>query len=648
MSDIIPISAAAPRIENEQVALIVNERNYNVDLQPGHNFQAFQTAVEQLKTFVPQLCSALNLGEPVATVDGWKPLLDRFDSQVRIGDKPVVVATLFGPTGAGKSAIFRMLTGIPVPSGNRVRPMTYGCVAAVPLGIHEIDQVRKVFPSHEVEELTDLEHLGRKESNVRDILFYTKYEGGADGDLPLILVDVPDINSIETSNWGRAWRVLERAELVVFVTTSGQYGDNRSVKALEECCGLAAHLAIVLTQILPGQLPQIIWDDLIANKTAGEGFSQYRSGGRTTRRKFLESASVYWSPIQINDPPRLEEIRPLRDGTPQLTSLLRGIEAEQLVLKGLQEPASKVAKAVRRLLSESETQKTQMTDNLKKAEEILPSTAAKIAGGQYPIGKVLELILRECASSRTRVERILMTPVMWVSVGFVKIAKGVVKTLSGWLQTVEETGGVRDQMALEREKRHCGAEELVDRWRSLFPGEAGNGILKAINTRKVVDQLNEQPLPEVMTGWETSVIEETRKWVSEHPWYARVLPAVASTLGIAGLTAIAVDLCTGGLGTIGVITAAAGGNMAAAILLEQFRRLKLTRVVKSADVAWCKQRTEELTRHLHEHLFTPLFHPWQEILVGLDRMPRDECRKACEAIEQLIASPPAGRETAHE
>ena len=48
------------------------------------------------------------------------------------GANLALVATLYGPTGAGKSTLCRLLTGVPVPAGDDVRPVSYASVVIVP------------------------------------------------------------------------------------------------------------------------------------------------------------------------------------------------------------------------------------------------------------------------------------------------------------------------------------------------------------------------------------------------------------------------------------------------------------------------------------------------------------------------------------
>ena len=62
---------------------------------------SFLDSTDRLATLVPELLHLLGEKEEVPT--GWKALLERSGALRRQGGKLSLVATLYGPTGAGKS-----------------------------------------------------------------------------------------------------------------------------------------------------------------------------------------------------------------------------------------------------------------------------------------------------------------------------------------------------------------------------------------------------------------------------------------------------------------------------------------------------------------------------------------------------------------
>ena len=122
----------------------------------------------------------------------------RVRDRVQIGGENTVVA-FAGATGSGKSSLVNALVGEPVAEVAPTRPTT-----AEPLSVS----------GSETSEVLDWMGVGP-----RHVL------PGAFGDDSVILVDLPDLDSTEEEHRSAADRVIERADVVVFVLDPQKYAD---------------------------------------------------------------------------------------------------------------------------------------------------------------------------------------------------------------------------------------------------------------------------------------------------------------------------------------------------------------------------------------------------------------------------------------
>ena len=118
-------------------------------------------------------------------------------------DAPLVVL-LLGPTGAGKSTIFNTIADRPLSTTGVLRPTTREAVVLAAPADRELlsDGTLRAMPSDRLRFVAD-----------------------ADVDPGLVLVDAPDIDSIEHANRELADHLVEAADLAIFVTTATRYAD---------------------------------------------------------------------------------------------------------------------------------------------------------------------------------------------------------------------------------------------------------------------------------------------------------------------------------------------------------------------------------------------------------------------------------------
>ncbi|MEA2517939.1 MAG: hypothetical protein QOF49_19, partial [Chloroflexota bacterium] len=144
-------------------------------------------------------------------------------------DAPLVVL-LLGPTGAGKSTIFNTIAGHAASATGVLRPTTR--VAVVLAGPDDRATMRAGalagIPSERV-----------------------RFTGDATLPGGLVLVDAPDIDSIEHANRELADRLVEAADLAIFVTTATRYADRVPWAVLSRVRERGLPLIVVANRLPP-------------------------------------------------------------------------------------------------------------------------------------------------------------------------------------------------------------------------------------------------------------------------------------------------------------------------------------------------------------------------------------------------------------
>lgn len=154
-------------------------------------------------------------------------LLDQLDDhllpRLRELSAPAVVVVA-GSTGAGKSTLVNTLLGQEVSPAGVLRPTTREPV----LAHHPADT--ELLASHPLTE----------------ILRVVEHDAVPRG---LVLVDAPDLDSLLAANRETAHRLLEAADLWLFLTTAARYGDALPWDALVQAAERGTSVAMVLNRV---------------------------------------------------------------------------------------------------------------------------------------------------------------------------------------------------------------------------------------------------------------------------------------------------------------------------------------------------------------------------------------------------------------
>jgi hypothetical protein len=144
----------------------------------------------------------------------------------------VVVA---GSTGAGKSTLVNSLLGAEVSQAGVLRPTTRR-----PVLVHNPDDA-DLLSAHPL-------------IQAGDVVAHERAPRG------IALLDAPDLDSVLASNRESAHRLLEAADLWLFVTTAARYGDALPWRILEGAMERGASIAMVLNRAPADSLPTVRGD----------------------------------------------------------------------------------------------------------------------------------------------------------------------------------------------------------------------------------------------------------------------------------------------------------------------------------------------------------------------------------------------------
>ena len=600
-----------------------------------------------LEQILPDLAAWL---EPGQRLTGLEACTRRTKAWGALTGEPPLVVALYGPTGAGKSTFFRLLSGVTVPSGEQMRPMSRSCAMAVPPEWTSPERLEGVFPTADLCPLIDPSALvlpgqpaGRMHVAAAPDLV-TLGPGGAS----LLLVDTPDYNSVEAENARRAEEILLRAEILIFVLQVDSYLVARNVEELARAARLATRLVVLLTKTRDAAQAWTAWDDLCRRLAdvhgVGAPFAAKRADGKTLL-DVVRAAPVHaWG---RSEQPVLSDIVPQPGNGVQLVDLLAGYEARRVAWEGVAESAHAAAIDARRLTGLARQARASAEKRRATLAADARAAGARVAGREFPLGAVLQALVGESRSTLPDWWRVVSAPVGWLMGGMETVA-GAGGKLMGWI--ADQTGPTappgEPRDAVERRVLVQEAETLLDVWRSR--ADLKDLALDASRCARAREILLAAPLPGVSAEWENTLRHEATRWVRENPALARALPVACDALGFAGVGLLVIDLgTTGGLfgtaviaGTLGTggLVAGAAGSMG--FLGRWMGQWHLEEMLKRVDKAWREQRAADLGAHLEKHLCGAVAGQFDAVLRRADPARLAQLDQAAECLEAAARSEP--------
>lgn len=185
---------------------------------------------------------------PASLLDDVGAVAERAGSRLRLSGEHTIVA-LAGATGSGKSSLFNQLTGLELAGVGLRRPTTSWALACAwgPDGAAEILEWMGIPPRHQVSRMSMLDN-SEDDANL---------EG-------LVLLDLPDHDSTEVSHHLEVDRLVNHADLLVWVLDPQKYADaavhERYLRPLASHGDITMVVLNQIDRIAPGDRPAALAD----------------------------------------------------------------------------------------------------------------------------------------------------------------------------------------------------------------------------------------------------------------------------------------------------------------------------------------------------------------------------------------------------
>ncbi len=197
----------------------------------GSSSAVLTRMVERLEDLVDRRLALRPVGRP--SLDRATQLRDHLAGHLRVRARSLeapLVVLLLGPTGAGKSTLFNTIAGRALSPTGVLRPTTRKAVV--------------LASPDDRAALADGPLAGLDAAQVESVTDAAATPG-------LAVIDAPDIDSIEHANRAIADRLVEAADLCIFVTTATRYADRVPWNVLGRVGERGLPLVIVVNRLPP-------------------------------------------------------------------------------------------------------------------------------------------------------------------------------------------------------------------------------------------------------------------------------------------------------------------------------------------------------------------------------------------------------------
>jgi hypothetical protein len=587
----------------------------------GHALGQFNAVLDRLRAplaRVPALEAAVFAG-----TEDWRDLL-LYKLLPHFEGEGCLVAAVAGGTNTGKSTVFNLLLGRDISPVRNTAAATSRPVLAGNQERYEQCLAGRLMPEFLPQPLAHPEAVVRS-SSATETLFAVLAE-----DLPsrLVLLDTPDVDSIDRQNWEVADHIRAAGDVLIAILTGEKYKDERVVQFFQHARQAGRVILPVMNKANPGT------DFQIAREQLAE-FAQDVG---------LEDPVCFVVPHDFDIARDFSHAISGLDQDLPLREYLEQLDVAAIKTRVYRDTVQHFAERAGEFLANArvESQRLrQVVDHFEhlaqeKAQEYLPAPGAALGG----------LFHEYVQSKRGRMERAIGGLSRGFSRGIVRAGRIVGGTIRRRI-TLEPVPQDKTEEALHAHHRtriealsRSLLQQYIETARGLRP-PADTLVLEAlerIQVDRAVDQIARQAVrsDNLSDSFRDHAKRELDRWWNENPKQRMAMQALdvvlaGAPVAIAGVMTVS----TGGFGVPEAV-------VAAGTLAEQFAahvvQYQFGDQIFGLVALWQRDQQAALEQALREHLAAPALAPLQEILEPLEAHVLDELEHWREQCLNLIST----------
>lgn len=257
--------------------------------------------------------SEYNLNEITSNIEKTIDSLKKIPLEIKqIDGKPVQTVAFCGPSNSGKSTMFKHMSGFDTPTGSDISTMSSLAIIPNNKDIECSDKkllsdAENIFPNFEINLLSNSNDLIKKDDTINRLYVSSYNLENYNNSIKVVLIDLPDFNSIFQTNWDKAKLGINRADTVIFIVAAGLYRNESVMIILKEVLSKAGSFVFLLTKVDPDKgknpknedfqyIAERIRNNLLEDVSINKDFTSIKNADGKSLKELLDSCPFYFSP----------------------------------------------------------------------------------------------------------------------------------------------------------------------------------------------------------------------------------------------------------------------------------------------------------------------------------------------------------------